>query len=236
MHEPTAESRALAERAGEIDRRKFLQIAEHYASLQGEGAHAGWPCYFIRTAVCDLRCSWCDTPEALGGGEWIDLNSLLVAIPDHVHLVQITGGEPLLQKPKIALLAEILAEAPYRKQVLLETGGHRLLEGLPGSLHIVMDVKLPGSGEATHEFAANFPFLKPTDEIKFVVADRADFDRAVHWIREHDLTSVCQILFSPVWGRAALRELAEWILESRLPVRLQTQLHKHIWGGEARGV
>ncbi len=215
---------------------RFLKYAELYLSLQGEGKHSGLPCFFIRTAVCDLRCRWCDTPEALSGGEWISRDEILSAVPDHVELVQITGGEPLVQKDRIIELIEILSAAPHHKKVLLETGGHRSLAGLPESAHIVMDIKLPASGEGRHDFAANFQYLKREDEIKFVVADRNDFERAERWIREYRLEDVCDLLFSPAWDQLSLNDLAQWILDAKLRARLQTQLHKHAWGGEATGV
>jgi 7-carboxy-7-deazaguanine synthase len=215
-----------------------LKCQERYASLQGEGAHLGMPCYFIRTSVCDLRCRWCDTPEALTGlgAVRLDIAELAREIPEWIKLVQITGGEPMLQRDGVIALIELLTGAPHSKKVLLETGGHRSLAGLPSQTHVVMDIKLPGSGEAAHDFAANLKHLKSTDEIKFVIADRRDFDAALEWIREFRLAELCDLLFSPVWGELALADLAAWILESQAPVRLQTQLHKHIWGGAARGV
>ena len=215
---------------------RFLRFAEMYTSLQGEGAHAGLPCFFIRTGGCDLRCKWCDTPDALSGGEWVSLDDILQAVPRHVSLVQITGGEPLLQRDRIIALAGVLSVAPYNKKILLETGGHLSLADLPRTMHIVMDVKLPASGEADRDFAANFQYLKPTDEIKFVIADRRDFDAALDWLREYDLERRFQLLFSPVWDSLSLKDLAAWTLEAGVNVRLQTQLHKHIWGGEASGV
>ncbi|MEQ9365541.1 MAG: radical SAM protein [Leptospirales bacterium] len=215
---------------------KFLRFAEMYTSLQGEGSHSGLPCFFIRTGGCDLRCDWCDTPGALSGGDWVSLDEILQAVPEHVSLVQLTGGEPLLQRDRIIALAGVLSVAPYNKKVLLETGGHLSLADLPRTIHIVMDVKLPASGESRHDFAANFEFLKPSDEIKFVIADRADFDAAVEWLRAHDLERRFQILFSPVWNRLDIADLAAWTLDAGLKVRLQAQLHKYIWGGEASGV
>lgn len=215
-----------------------LKCHERYASLQGEGAHAGLPCYFIRTSVCDLRCRWCDTPEALGGAgaSRLDIDEIARDIPAWIRLVQITGGEPMLQRDAVLALINLLTGAPHAKKVLLETGGHRSLAGLPQATHIVMDIKLPGSGEANHDFASNLKYLKSSDEIKFVIADRRDFDAALQWIREFRLADLCGLLFSPVWGELNLADLAAWIMETQAPVRLQTQLHKHIWGGTARGV
>jgi len=196
----------------------------------------GLPCYFIRTAVCDIRCSWCDTPQALSGGEFVSRDELLETIPQKIRLVQITGGEPLVQKPAIIELSNLISAAPYNKKILLETGGHRSLEGIPQSVHIVMDIKLPGSGEGHHPFAQNFRFLKKTDEIKFVVRDRADFEAAKKWILENDLETTCEILFSPVWGELSPKLLTEWVLEESIEARIQIQLHKVIWGASAIGV
>ncbi|MCR9143449.1 MAG: 7-carboxy-7-deazaguanine synthase QueE [bacterium] len=230
-----SDSVALLE-AEQRENAKFLRFAEMYTSLQGEGAHSGLPCFFIRTGGCDLRCSWCDTPDALSGGSWVSLDDILQAVPAHVSLVQLTGGEPLLQRDRIIALAGVLSVAPFNKKLLLETGGHLSLADLPRNIHIVMDVKLPASGEAHHDFAANFEFLKPTDEIKFVIADRDDYEAAARWLRDYDLERRFQILFSPVWNHMPLADLADWIIADGLNVRLQTQLHKHVWGGEASGV
>lgn len=209
---------------------EFLNFSESYLSVQGEGLHSGLLCYFIRTAVCDLRCTWCDTLDALSGGFWVSKSDILAEIPEEVELVQITGGEPLIQAEAIQELCVDLSNPPYNKKVLLETGGHRSLKGLPRSVHIVMDIKLPGSGEAKHDFMQNLKYLKYTDEIKFVIADRADYDAAVVLNQKHALNTKFQVLFSVVWGQLSLSDLAEWMIKDQLDVRLQTQLHKHIWG------
>ncbi len=215
-----------------------LKIAETYLTVQGEGSHAGLPCFFIRTAGCDLRCTWCDTPNALttAGSRTLPIQEILELVPPETDLIQITGGEPMLQRAGIVELSNRLMEARPGRRILLETGGHISLEGLPEGLHIVMDVKLPDSGEADRDFSRNFAFLKRTDEIKFVVGGRADFDIAVDWINEYNLTGVCELLFSPVWGAADPRDLAGWLLESGLRARMQVQLHKIIWGADATGV
>ena len=215
---------------------RFLRLSETYTSLQGEGAHSGLPCFFIRTGGCDLRCTWCDTPHALSGGQWIARDTLLALIPPQLRLVQLTGGEPLLQRAATLDLCRTLAQAPFSKKVILETGGHLSLQGVPRETHIVMDVKLPGSGEAQHPFAENFPLLKQSDEIKFVIAEYEDFRIAKHCIQSYRLDQLACLLFSPVWGQLELAELAGWLLESGLQARLQTQLHKHIWGAAAVGV
>ncbi len=216
---------------------KTLSFHECYTSIQGEGLHMGYPCFFIRTSICDIRCSWCDTPGALLKGESISIQDILCQIPEHIKLIQITGGEPLVQKKTLIPLMEILLQHPYNKKIILETGGHLSISGLPTEIHVVMDIKLPSSQESHHQFDKNFPYLKKSDEIKFVTQDKNDFQVATEYIEKYNLTDCCNILFSPVWGRLSLQELASWILE--LPyenIRLQTQLHKHIWGGDTEGV
>lgn len=215
-----------------------LKIAEIFTSLQGEGGHAGLPCHFIRLAGCDLQCRWCDTPEAGpgSGGKWISLTEIVSTLPPQIHLVQLTGGEPLLQRENLLKLIGRITEHPFKKKVLLETGGHRLIDGIPADVHIVMDIKLPGSGEGGHDFSVNFPFLKKTDELKFVIADRRDFDAAVEWIRKYRLEKLCNLLCLPVAGKLELKWPASWVLESGLPIRVQPQLHKVIWGMDAKGV
>lgn len=214
---------------------RFLRVAEHYSSLQGEGVHAGLPCYFVRTAGCDLRCSWCDTPEALEAtsGRWYGREELLAVIPVSARLVQITGGEPLLQRSGVLELCATLVAGDTR--VLLETGGHRSLEGIPTAVHIVMDIKLPGSREADHDFERNLALLKTTDEIKFVVADPEDFRVAMTWVSRFSLERF-GLLFSPVWGSLEPAALARLVLEAGVWGRMQLQQHKFIWGSEARGV
>ncbi len=214
---------------------RFLRIAELYGSLQGEGRHTGLPCFFIRTAGCDLRCVWCDTPEALEAtsGRWMTREEVFAAIPQKTRLVQITGGEPLLQKKSTIELMEGLIAAGTK--VLLETGGHRSLEGVPESVHVVMDIKLPGSHEQTHDFERNFRFLKESDEIKFVVASDEDFQFALQWVRRFDLERF-ELLFSPVWGAISPLTLARLVLESGVWGRLQLQQHKLVWGPSASGV
>lgn len=209
---------------------RFLKISELYTTLQGEGIHAGLPCFFIRLAVCDIRCSWCDTPDSWTGGQWRSRESLLASIPADIALVQITGGEPMLQIRRLRTLFEDLHTAG--KKILLETGGHRSLEMVPEYVHIVMDIKLPSSGEEDHPFQENFAYLKGSDEIKFVVASEEDFRRAERWMQQYDLASRFQILISPAYGMD-LKKLAQWVLDSKLTVRMQLQLHKYIWGPDA---
>lgn len=217
----------------EMDAEKFLKISETYTTLQGEGSHSGLPCYFIRLAVCDIRCTWCDTPDSWTGGDWMSLEEILTDVPDHIELIQITGGEPLLQIKRLGILFEKLHS--MHKKILLETGGHRTLHSVPSYVHIIMDIKLPDSGESEHPFQENFPYLKSEDEIKFVVASESDFQTALEWIHRFDLSNRFRLLISPVAG-LDLKKLAQWMLDSKLTMRLQLQLHKYIWGPKARKV
>ncbi|MBW7857959.1 MAG: 4Fe-4S cluster-binding domain-containing protein [Leptonema sp. (in: Bacteria)] len=209
-----------------------LRLTEMFLSLQGEGEHTGLICYFIRTSGCDLRCRWCDTSYSWTGGKKYSIDSIIESIPSKVPLIQITGGEPLLQKEGVIQLIERL---PNHK-ILLETAGHQSLEGLPKQTHIVMDIKLAGSNEQNHPFENNFQYIKPSDEIKFVIADRADYDSAKKWIHNYSLDQLCKILVSPVFGELAPVDLAKWVIQDRLPVRLQLQQHKFIWNPDQRGV
>ena len=212
---------------------RFLKISETYLTLQGEGMHSGLPCFFLRLAVCDIRCTWCDTPDSWSGGRWMSERAILSLVPEHVALVQVTGGEPMLQIRRLGILLQSLHRAG--KKILLETGGHRSLSAVPDFVHIVMDIKLPSSGEAHHPFHENFAYLKPSDEIKFVVQNEDDFRAAVHWIQKYDLAHRFQILISPAFG-VDLKKLAQWVLDSKLTVRMQLQLHKYIWGPDAKSV
>ena len=217
---------------------EFLKIAELYTSIQGEGIYSGSPCFFIRTAGCDLRCRWCDTPEfiASSSGTWFSQEKLLDSVPRHIPIILITGGEPLLQEKNTLLLMQSLHENFPQKTVLLETGGHRSLSKIPSYDHIVMDIKMPGSGESAHDFVKNLKYLKQTDEIKIVIQDKNDFDSAVRFIELHKIDIGCVIFFSPVPDTVELKLLAEWIIQSELNVRIQIQLHKIIWGKDAKGV
>jgi 7-carboxy-7-deazaguanine synthase len=212
-----------------------LTVYEIYQSIQGESTHAGRPCVFVRLAACDLRCAWCDTTYAFTGGRKMSVDEVVAAV-DALggNLVEITGGEPLLQRDVYPLMAALLAGG---RTVLLETGGHRPLDDVPDAVIAIVDVKCPASGEAARMHWANLDQLSPHDEVKFVIADRADFDYAACVVRKYRLhEKAAAVLFSPVHGVLAPADLAQWILESRLPARLQLQAHKYIWSPEARGV
>lgn len=190
---------------------------------------------FVRLAACDLRCTWCDTPYAFTGGRKQSIDDVLAEVARHrATAVEITGGEPLLQ-PDVYPLMEQLVARGY--DVLLETGGHVPIDKVPEPVVAIVDVKCPASGESARMHWPNLEELSAHDEVKFVIKDRADFDYAVDVVRRHDLTSrAAAVLFSPVHGVLAPSELAKWILETGLPVRLQLQAHKYIWSPEARGV
>jgi 7-carboxy-7-deazaguanine synthase len=211
-----------------------LVIHEIYRSLQGESTFAGLPCIFIRLTACHLRCVYCDTPHAFSEGHALGLDEIVArALELGDDLVEITGGEPLLQ-PEVHPLMTRLADAG--KTVLLETSGAVTTDAVDPRVRIILDIKTPGSGEVAANIWSNLDRLKPTDEVKLVVCDRADFDWAAGVVREHRLFDRCPVLFSAAFGAVNPTELATWILESRLPVRLQLQQHKILWDPAARGV
>ena len=213
----------------------MLTVFEIYASIQGESTHTGLPCVFVRLAACDLRCAWCDTPYAFTGGRKMSIDDVIAAVDAlKVKLVELTGGEPLLQAEAPALM-ERLIERGYT--VLLETGGHISIDAVPDEVVTIMDVKCPGSGEAAKNHWPNIDQLSLRDEVKFVITDRADFDFACGVVLKHQLsTRVAAVLFSPVHGVLPPADLAKWMLETGVPARLQLQSHKYIWSPEARGV
>jgi len=212
-----------------------LTINEIFYSIQGESTRAGRPCVFVRLTACDLRCSWCDTPYAFHEGRKRSLDDVIAEIDQYgCPLVEITGGEPLLQDDVYPLMDRLLAAG---RTVMLETGGHRPIGAVPRDVVKIVDVKCPGSGEAARNDWSNLDALAPHDEVKFVIRDRADHDFAVDVVRRHDLASRCAaVLFSPVHGVLDPRTLSAWILADHVPARLQVQLHKYIWSPDARGV
>jgi 7-carboxy-7-deazaguanine synthase len=213
----------------------MLTINEIFHSIQGESTHVGRPCVFVRLTACDLRCSWCDTPYAFHEGRKMSLDEILAEVRGYeCRLVEITGGEPLLQADVYPLMQRLLDEG---YSVLLETGGHRSIAEVPTAVTRIVDVKCPGSGEAEKNHWPNLDLLTPKDEVKFVIRDRADYEFARDLVHRHGLQGRCAaILFSPVHGVLAPKDLARWILEDRLPARLQLQAHKYVWGADARGV
>jgi len=211
-----------------------LLVHEVYRSIQGESTFTGLPCVFVRLAVCDARCVWCDTPHAFTQGQLFAVDGLVEDVKAYgCPLVEITGGEPLLQPEVLPLMAR-LADAGLT--VLLETSGAHDVAVVDRRVHIIMDLKCPDSGECEGNRWANLDVLKPTDQIKFVIASRRDFDWAAEVIREHDLERRLTVLLSPVFSAVQPLELAGWLLESGLQVRMQLQLHKYVWDPKARGV
>ncbi len=205
-----------------------LRVTEIFYSLQGEARTVGWPTVFIRLTGCPLRCGYCDTAYAFHGGHWMGLNDIAAEAARYApQYVTVTGGEPLAQ-PACNELLQILCDQGYA--VSLETSGARPIEGLDERATIVMDLKTPGSGEEAQNLYANIAHLRAHDQVKFVIADRADYEWARAKLREHDLAARCEVLFSPVHGALVPTDLADWILADRLPVRLQIQLHKLLWG------
>jgi 7-carboxy-7-deazaguanine synthase len=213
----------------------MLTVNEIFHSIQGESTHTGRPCVFVRLTACDLRCSWCDTPYAFNEGRKFSVADVVDQVGAYgCNLVEITGGEPLLQRDVYPLMESLLGRG---HEVMIETGGHLSVADVPAGVVRIVDVKCPGSGQAERNHWANLDVLRPHDEVKFVISDRADYEYARDVVGRYDLTErVAAVLFSPVHGVLAAAELAAWILADRLPVRLQLQSHKYIWGADVRGV
>ncbi len=211
-----------------------LLIHEIYRSLQGESTFAGLPCVFVRLAVCDARCVWCDTPHAFNQGESLPLDEVTEkALSFDCPLIEVTGGEPLLQAEVFPLMARL---ADAGATVLLETSGAHDIGRVDPRVHIIVDLKCPDSGECENNLWTNLDMLKPSDEVKLVIASRRDFDWAVDTVRRHSLDRRFTVLISPVIDDVTPSDLAAWVLASRLNVRMQLQLHKFIWSPTARGV
>jgi 7-carboxy-7-deazaguanine synthase len=205
-----------------------LRLTEVFLSLQGETSRAGLPTVFVRLTGCPLRCRWCDTPYSFQGGETVTLTALLTRVAEYgVPTVCVTGGEPLAQKNCLPLLAA-LCDAGY--SVSLETSGALDVSQVDARVSRVIDIKPPGSGEEARNRWENITHLTPHDEIKFVLASRADYDWAREVMNAQKLSQACPVLFSPVQGELAPAQLAEWVIADRLPVRMQVQLHKILWG------
>ncbi len=211
-----------------------LRINEIFHSIQGESTHAGRPCVFVRLTYCDLRCRWCDTEYAFFEGAERSIDEIVAEVARYgCPLVEVTGGEPLIQRETTVLLSRLL-EAGH--EVLLETSGAWSVEDVPDGVRIIMDLKTPGSGMVARNRWENLRHLDAADEIKFVICDREYYEWARGVVGEHGLVERHAVLFSPAWGEIDPAELADWILADRLPVRMQLQIHKHIWSPTARGV
>jgi 7-carboxy-7-deazaguanine synthase len=213
----------------------MLTINEIFHSIQGESTYAGAPCVFVRLTACDLRCSWCDTPYAFTEGVKRTVADAIDAVVAFgCPLVEITGGEPLLQDDVYPLMAGLRDRGLI---VIVETGGHISVDRVPDGVVKIVDIKCPGSGESARNHWPNLGLLGPADQVKFVIRDRADYDFARDVVSRHGLRAKCSaVLFSPVHDVLPPAELASWILADRLAVRLQLQVHKYIWGAHARGV
>ncbi|MDP9291167.1 MAG: 7-carboxy-7-deazaguanine synthase QueE [Verrucomicrobiota bacterium] len=214
---------------------KTLTINEIYESIQGESSWAGLRCIFVRLTFCDLRCSWCDTEYAFYEGKKMTLAAITAEVlAIDCPLVEITGGEPLLQKNVLPLMTTLCDAG---RSVLIETSGAHDISAIDPRVHRIMDLKAPGSGEAARNLYSNIENLTRRDEVKIVLASREDYEWARDKVREFDLSSRCgAVLFSPVFGRVEPREIVEWILEDKLEVRFQLQMHKFIWEPTAKGV
>lgn len=211
-----------------------MRITEIYHSIQGESSFAGLPCIFIRTTGCNLRCVWCDTEYAFYGGGDMSLDEIIREVEKYdCKLVEITGGEPLLQKDVPELASRLL-----RKEftVLLETSGERDISKLDARVIKIMDLKCPGSGECDKNRWENLHYLSPNDEVKFVIKDREDYQWAVEAVKKHKLEERVKLIFSPVFGELELVDLAQWILQDKLSARFQVQMHKFIWDPATKGV
>ena len=212
----------------------MIKINEIYLSVQGESTHTGLPCIFIRLTGCNLRCSWCDTAYAFHEGKNMSIDEILQKVENFgIHLVEITGGEPLMQDNVYTLMKGLIKKG-YK--VMLETGGSISLERVPKDVIKIMDLKCPGSGEQEKNNLDNLKLLAPHDEVKFVILDKKDYEWSRDIIKRYKINETAHILLSPVFDKLELKEMVKWILEDRLPVRLQTQLHKIIWDKNTIGV
>jgi len=211
-----------------------LRISEVYTSVQGESTFAGRPCVFVRTTGCPLRCVWCDTEHAFTGGDDRSVQGVLdQVLSEAVEVVEITGGEPLVQKNVLPLMAAL---ADAGRTVLLETSGAYDIATVDPRVHVIMDLKCPDSGESERNLYSNIEHLDERDEVKFVIASRRDYEFARETIKEHRLDQRCEVLISTVFDTVDRRSVVEWILADRLNVRFQLQLHKFIWPPDAQGV
>ena len=211
-----------------------MRVTEIFHSIQGESTFAGRPCVFVRLTGCPLRCTWCDTEYAFYGGSDVSLEAIVDRVRSYsCPLVEVTGGEPLAQSECLPLLARLCDEG---LTVLLETSGALETAGVDPRAHIILDVKCPGSGMSDRMHWPNVERLRPHDEAKFVINDRADYEWAKERVERFQIDRRCPVLFSPVFGTLEPRQLAEWVLADRLPVRYQLQLHKLIWSPDMRGV
>ncbi len=212
----------------------MLKVNEIYLSVQGESSYTGLPCVFIRLTGCNLRCIWCDTAYAFYEGKSMSIDEIVGKVKNFgVKLIEITGGEPLMQENVYPLMNGLIEKG---FQVLLETGGSLSLGKVPRDIIKIMDIKCPGSGEHKNNNLDNLKFLETKDEVKFVILNRHDYEWSRDLIHKYKIHEIAHILISPVYDKLELKEIVKWILEDKLPVRLQTQLHKAIWDENTIGV
>ena len=212
----------------------MIKVNEIYFSIQGESSKAGLPCVFVRLTYCNLRCTYCDTEYAFYEGKELSIDEILKQINQfECKLVEITGGEPLVQKESLNLM-KILCDEGF--SVMLETGGSLPINKIDRRVKIIMDLKCPSSGMVKRNFYDNIAFLKPGDEVKLVIGSREDYVWSKEILEKYDIASKCEVLFSVVFGKLEPVKLAEWILEDKLNVRFQLQMHKFIWEPTAKGV
>lgn len=212
-----------------------LTVNEIYESIQGESSWAGWRCVFVRLTFCDLRCTYCDTEYSFYEGKKRPVAEVLEEVLKFdAPMVEITGGEPLLQKNVLPLMAALCDAG---RTVLIETSGAHDISQIDPRVHRIMDLKTPGSGECARNLSSNIPHLTKRDEVKCVIGSREDYEWSREQVRMHDLTNRCgAVLFSPIFGRIEPRQIVEWIIEDKLPVRFQLQMHKFIWDPKQKGV
>ena len=211
-----------------------LKVNEIYKSVQGESTFSGLPCTFIRLTFCNLRCSYCDTEYAFYEGDDMEISDIIKKVDDlKCNLVEVTGGEPLVQDNCINLLKSLISNG---NKILIETGGALSIEKIPKEVTIILDIKCPSSDMSDKNLWTNIDFIKEKDEIKFVIGNKEDYNWSKNIINQYNLTDKCKILFSPVFGKLKSKEMVKWILDDNLNVRFQTQLHKSIWPSDTKGV
>ena len=212
----------------------ILRVTEIFHSIQGESSYVGQPCVFVRLTGCALRCVWCDSEYTFSGGTEMTIEEVLTRVRGYrCHFVEVTGGEPLHQQEAFHLIEALCAEG---YEVLIETSGAIDIAPVDKRAHVILDVKCPGSGMTERMHWDNLQRVAEKDEVKFVIKDRADYDWARAILNKYNLEKRCTVLFGPVFGELEPRQLAEWILADRLPVRFQLQLHKYVWDPDMRGV